>query len=96
MAFNNIYDWHDSMRKGLEKEIEKDRSETMADRMNRYWVEGKSRVNRETYRFKLNREDWLKDIEVAKEDCGRKFPRKYGNNTDPNDITDLCKVEIIN
>jgi len=49
-----------------------------------------------TYKFKFNREDWLKDIEVAKEDCGRKFPRKYGNNTDPNDITDLCKVEIIN
>jgi len=35
MAYNNIYDWHDSVRKYLEKEIEKDRRETISGWMDR-------------------------------------------------------------
>jgi len=65
MAYNNIYDWHDSVRKYLEKEIEKDRRETISGwmdrvggdeqhkffsgRLNSGKPEGKRRVNREAY-----------------------------------------------
>jgi len=64
MAYNNIYDWHDSVRKNLEKEL-KGRRETMAGwmdrvggdeqhkffsgRLNSGKPEGKRRVNREAY-----------------------------------------------
>jgi len=165
MAYNNIYDWHDS----LQKELEKDRR--VWERQSRYheamagrWVYGKRRVNGKAYISKFNRHDWLKAIEGAKErmknmktvckenpnlgswktgydvksdpnDNPRKkwgysfkFNREdwlkdiedtkkrirnmktvceenpkwgswktdYDVKPDPNDITDLCKVEIIN
>jgi len=60
-----------------------------------------------TYGFKFNREDWLKDIEGAKKRirntktvCGKNpnwgsWKTDYDVKSDPNDITDLCKVEII-
>jgi len=60
-----------------------------------------------TYGFKFNREDWLKDRgnivnETRKVWCVPENPNwgswktDYDVKSDPNDITDLCKVEIIN
>lgn len=103
MAYKNIYDWHDSMRKYLEKEIEKDRRETISGWMDR--VDGD-----EQHRFFTGRlnsggkpEGQKRQSKIEPDlrniwgtpgqtytSCGQ--PKKR----DPNDITDLCKVEIIN
>ena len=156
MAYKNIYDWHDSMRKYLEKEIEKDRRETISgwmdrvdgDEQHRFFTgrlnsggkpEGQKRQSKIEpdlkniwgtpehansaadglrkkwgYGFKFNRHDWgvpknpanggawerqskiepdLRNIwgtpGQTYTSCGQSKKR------DPNDITDLCKVEII-
>jgi len=106
VAFNNIYDWHDSMRKYLEKEIEKDRRETISGWMDRVGSDEQQSVHSTIWGVPKNPANggaWERQSKIEPDlrniwgtpgqtytSCGQ--PKKR----DPNDITDLCKVEIIN
>jgi len=106
MAYNNIYDWHDSVRKYLEKEIEKDRRETISGWMDRYqkwgqdhreelktiWGVPKNPANGGAWERQSKIEPDLRNIWGTP---GQTYtscgqPKKR----DPNDITDLCKVRV--
>lgn len=81
MAYNNIFDWHDSARKRFEQE-QKAYSQDFVD-IYQKWAQ--------------KHKEELKTIwDTPKNPANEAWERQSKIKRDPNDIALLCKVEIIN